>query len=69
MFILITVKPGNENEVYEERKDNFRVKDVYKVYGGYDIITKIEVENISELDEFHDKVLRKIKEVETILSG
>ncbi|WP_087037456.1 Lrp/AsnC family transcriptional regulator [Thermococcus litoralis] len=63
-FILIIVKPGNEDLVYEKLKDVPQVKEIYKVYGEYDIIIRVEIENIKELDNFHDEILRKIREIE-----
>jgi len=44
----------------------------YKVYGEYDVIVKLEVEGISGLNEFRNKVLGKIKEVvmsETLIAS
>ncbi len=64
VFILIVVKPGNEEKVFNKLKDNHRVREIYRLYGEYDIVVRIEVGNIRELDEFHDNVLRKIKEIE-----
>lgn len=64
VFILIIVKPGNEDIVYEKLSKLPQVKEVYKVYGEYDVIIRVEVENIKGLDEFHDDVLRRIKEIE-----
>ncbi|WP_054839864.1 Lrp/AsnC ligand binding domain-containing protein [Thermococcus sp. JCM 11816] len=65
-IVLIVVKPGNEEKVYQEIiKDPPRVKEAYRVYGEYDIIIRIEVPpSIEELDRFHDEVLRKIKDIE-----
>jgi len=63
-FVLIIVKPGNEETVYEKLKDAPQVKEIYKVYGEYDIIIRVEIENIKELDRFHDEILRKIREIE-----
>ncbi|HIH72663.1 MAG: Transcription regulator, Lrp/AsnC family protein [Thermococcales archaeon 44_46] len=63
-FILIIVKPGNEDVVYEKLKDVPQVKEIYKVYGEYDIIIRVEIESIKELDSFHDEILRKIREIE-----
>ena len=62
-FVLIVVKPGEKDKVYEKLKNHPMVKEVHKVFGGYDVIVKLEVEGISGLDEFRNKVLRKIKEV------
>jgi len=63
-FVLIIVKPGNEDKVYETLKGAPQVKEIYKVYGEYDIIARVEVENIKELDHFHDEILRRISEIE-----
>ncbi len=63
-FVLIVVRPGNEGKVFEKIKKNPCVKEAYRVYGEYDIIIRVEVPNIEELDRFHDEVLRKIPEIE-----
>ncbi|WP_297549857.1 Lrp/AsnC ligand binding domain-containing protein [Thermococcus sp.] len=63
-FVLIVVKPGNEEKVYEKLKNDPRVKEAYRVYGEYDIILRVEVPTIDDLDKFHDETLRKIKEIE-----
>ena len=63
-FVLIVVKPGNEEKVYEELRKDPRVKEDYRVYGEYDIILRVEVPTIDDLDKFHDEVLRKIPEIE-----
>ncbi|MBP1911929.1 Lrp/AsnC family transcriptional regulator [Thermococcus stetteri] len=63
-IILIVVKPGNEEKVYKEITKDPHVKEAYRVYGEYDIIIRIEVPDIEELDRFHDTVLRKIKDIE-----
>ena len=62
-FILIVVKPGEKDKVYEKLKNHPMVKEAYKVFGGYDVIVKLEVEDTSKLDDFRNKVLGKIKEV------
>ena len=64
VFVLIIVKHGNEDIVYEKLSKLPQVKEVYKVYGEYDLIIRVEVENIKGLDEFHDDILRRIKEIE-----
>ncbi|WP_297513709.1 Lrp/AsnC ligand binding domain-containing protein [Thermococcus sp.] len=63
-FVLVVVKPGNEEKVYKELKKDPRVKEDYRVYGEYDIILRVEVPTIENLDKFHDEVLRKIPEIE-----
>ncbi len=63
-FVLIVVKPGNEDRVYNALVGDERVKEIYKVYGEYDIVLRVEVDNIRELDRFHDETLRKIRDIE-----
>ena len=72
VFILIIMKSGDENKVIEKLKADPRVKEVYKVYGEYDVIVKLEVEDVSGLTDFRDKVLRKIREAvmsETLIAS
>jgi DNA-binding Lrp family transcriptional regulator len=64
VFILLIVQPGKEDEIYRILKDRPEVKEIYKVYGDYDILIRVEIPNIKALDEFHDKVLRKIPGIE-----
>jgi len=64
VFVLLIVKPRSEDLVYEKLKNAPQVKEIYRVFGEYDIILHIEVGGIKELDDFHD-VLRKIKEIRT----
>lgn len=33
VFILLVVRPGLENEVYEKLKDRPEVKEIYRLYG------------------------------------
>ncbi|HIP74562.1 MAG TPA: Lrp/AsnC family transcriptional regulator [Thermococcus paralvinellae] len=63
-FVLIIVKPGSEEKVYNKLKNKPMVKEIYRVYGEYDIIIRVEVDNIAGLDRFHDEILRKIEDIE-----
>lgn len=51
-YVLIVVKPGTESKIAEKMVGMKEVKDVSVVYGEYDIIAKIEVENMDKLQEF-----------------
>jgi len=61
-IILIVARPGKENEVYDTLRVHPGVKEIYRVYGEYDILLRIEVEDIKGLDSFHDGLLRKLGE-------
>jgi DNA-binding Lrp family transcriptional regulator len=63
-FVLVVVKPGTEEKVYNALAKEEKIKEIYRVYGEYDVIIRVEVENIHELDRFHDEILRKISNIE-----
>ncbi|NJE09695.1 Lrp/AsnC family transcriptional regulator [Thermococcus sp. MAR1] len=63
-FVLVVVRPGSEEKVYNALAKEGKIKEIYRVYGEYDIILRVEVENIHELDKFHDEVLRRVSNIE-----
>lgn len=63
-IILVVARPGTEEKVHEKLVGHPNVKEAYRVYGEYDLIVRVEVDSIEELDRFHDNVLRKIREIE-----
>ncbi len=63
-FVLIVSKPGHEQKIHDTLSEHPWVKEVYRVYGEYDVIARIEVDTIAQLDEFHDNVLRRMRDIE-----
>ncbi|ASJ08632.1 AsnC family transcriptional regulator [Thermococcus siculi] len=63
-FVLVVVKPGYEDEVHTALAGHENIKEIYRVYGEYDLILRVEVGSIEELDSFHDGVLRKVRHIE-----
>lgn len=63
-YTLARVQPSKDHDVYEKIGELKEVKEVITTYGEYDIIIKIEVENLDELDDFVFKKLRTIDGVE-----
>ncbi len=63
-FVLVVVKPGTEEKVYQELKKRKDIREIYRVYGEYDLLLRVEAPEIGILDRFHDEVLRKIKNIE-----
>jgi len=59
-FVLIRVKPNHDREVLERIKKLRAVKDATTVYGEYDLVAKINVENLDDLDTFIFDVVRPI---------
>ena len=57
-YILITIKSGAEKEVLDKLKAVEEVKDANLVYGEYDLIVKVDLNEISQLSDF---VIEKIR--------
>lgn len=63
-YTLARVKPSKDLDVYNKIKELKEVKEVITTYGEYDIIIKIKVENLDELDDFVFNKLRTVNGVE-----
>ena len=63
-YVLLIVKPGEETNVSEKLKGMKEVKDISVVYGEYDIIAKVEMENMEGLQNFLIKEIRAMDEIE-----
>jgi DNA-binding Lrp family transcriptional regulator len=69
-FVLIGVEAGSEHTVISQLKTLSNVKDVYPVYGVYDIVAKIEANSERELKEtitYKLRGLAKIKSTQTLM--
>jgi uncharacterized protein with GYD domain len=59
---MINVLPGYEKAAYRELRNIEGIKDVYHVFGQYDFVVVIEVEDLSTLNA----VVDRIRESETV---
>ena len=59
---MINVLPGYEKAAYRELRILEGIKDVYHVFGQYDFVVIIDVENLSALNA----VVDRIRESETV---
>lgn len=69
-FVLIGVEAGSELGVIDQLRALNNVKDVYPVYGVYDIVAKIEANSERELKEtitYRLRGLAKIKSTQTLM--
>jgi len=64
-FILINVDAGKEREITQELRAIGNVKDVYFVYGVYDIVAKVEAQSQKQLKE---TITWKIRQLDGIRS-
>jgi len=63
-YILITVKTGSERGVYENLNSIKGVEEVNELYGGWDLIVKVDVESPEDLDALLTENIRAMKEIE-----
>ncbi len=63
-YILLRIKPGMDRSVLHAVKELDQVKVVETLYGEYDMLIKVEVEELDDLDSFIFDVVRTVKGVE-----
>ena len=63
-YTLARVKPAQDVVVYRIVKDLPSVKEVITTYGEFDLIIKIEVDSLADLDDFVFNKLRVIDGIE-----
>jgi len=62
-YVLITIQSGSEREVLKKVSSFEETKQVDMVYGEYDAIVKVQVEEISELEKFLSDKLRALPNI------
>jgi DNA-binding Lrp family transcriptional regulator len=62
-YILINVASGTETEVGNELLNLKEIKDLNVVYGEYDLIIKVELKNMEDLQDFIINKVRSIKAI------
>ena len=67
-YVLINCDLGYEEQIIEELKHISDVKEVNGVFGAYDILAKVESDQISTLKETITRKIRKIDRVRTTLT-
>lgn len=63
-YILMRIKPGMDRSVLQTVKKLKQVKDIETLYGAYDLLMKIQVETMDDLDAFIFDTARTIQGVE-----
>jgi DNA-binding Lrp family transcriptional regulator len=62
-FVLVTVRPGREKKVEERFSKMEEVLEIYKLFGEWDILIKVNVAGTEGLSAFITNKLRSIKDV------
>ncbi|KYC45617.1 MAG: putative HTH-type transcriptional regulator [Candidatus Methanofastidiosum methylothiophilum] len=63
-FALIVGDAGKEKKILESLKNMKEVEEAYIVYGEYDIVVKVNVEQLKDLDPFLTEKIRNIDGVQ-----
>tara|TARA_R110001599_G_scaffold41116_1_gene124604 strand:- start:50 stop:295 length:246 start_codon:yes stop_codon:yes gene_type:complete len=66
-YVLINCSLGKEEEVIEDVSDIDGISSVHGVFGAYDIIARISVNDVSLMRELITEKIRKIKAIRSTL--
>lgn len=68
-FMLVVSRAGNEENVLNAIRNLPSTVEAYKLYGDYDIIAEIEIENLRELSNLTNGLLKEedILHIETLI--
>ena len=67
-FVLLNTESGREENITRDLKSLEEVKEVFRVYGVYDIVAKLESDTIDKLKEIIGWKLRNLKGVKSTLT-
>lgn len=62
-YILLKVAPGHERRIVKELKNIPEIKDINELYGEWDIIMRVSVKKVEDLDALLSEKIRKLKGV------
>jgi len=67
-YVLINCDLGFDTEIIDEIKQLDEVKEVHGIFGAYDIIVKLESDNVENLREVITWKIRKLNRVRSTLT-
>jgi DNA-binding Lrp family transcriptional regulator len=67
-FVLINADLGAEEELVRELRNTENVKEVYVVYGVYDIVAKVEADTMEKVKETITWKIRRLDKVRSTLT-
>ena len=67
-YVLINCEIGSEEKVIEELKTIDGVKEVHGTFGAYDVLAKVESEQVETLRETVTWKIRKIDKIRSTLT-
>jgi len=67
-FIFISTELGEEENLLKQIRSISNVKEAHIVYGVYDIVVKVEAENMDKLKEIVTRNIRSLSEVRSTIT-
>jgi len=67
-YVLINCKMGSEEQIIDELKNIESVKEIHGTFGAYDIVAKVESDQITTLRETITSKIRKIDRIRSTLT-
>jgi Lrp/AsnC family transcriptional regulator for asnA, asnC and gidA len=67
-MLLIGTESGTERNIYDELKKHDEIDFVNELFGTWDIIVKIQTEDVQRMDEFVSDIVRNIKGVNSTMT-
>jgi len=65
-YILVKVQVGSERDIFNKLKKMNEVEDVNELYGEWDIIAKVKVNKLEDLDSLISDKIRAVKEIKEV---
>ena len=62
-YILVKVQVGSERDVFNKLKKMKETEDVNELYGEWDIIAKVRIDKLEDLDSLISDKIRAVKEI------
>jgi DNA-binding Lrp family transcriptional regulator len=67
-FVFLSVDIGKEPEVVQGLQEICEVKETYQVYGVYDVIARVEADNMNEIKDVIGSKIRQVSGVRSTLT-
>jgi DNA-binding Lrp family transcriptional regulator len=67
-FVFISTELGEEENLLKQIRSISNVKEAHIVYGVYDIVVKVEAENMDKLKEIVTHNIRSLSEVRSTIT-
>lgn len=67
-YVMLNLEPGDESQVLRSLRKVAVVQEAHRIYGVYDIIVKVEADNMDKLRETVNRHMRSLEKVRSTLT-